>query len=525
MKKKLFAGAAVMLALAWSGGPALAKTEPGKPAAARAGGAKPSGNEVERALGALAELDEERLGRDRAYAEATLRHIRLARTIPSDAGVEIAFLRIEILAYVTLGRHEEARRVSERLLATGTDEASDYWEVWIAAAEAESRERMAAVIVAALAAVRAEDERAILFEIFNPEAVWDIYRGLTREEKRDQQLAMAEALVAAGWPGESDADSRDSMRMAVVRARTERGDLAGLAPIADGIRSVRSVLELVVLRKYEALGLGADPAARLQAALADSDRTTAAALARQPDDPAVLLERVQYLRRAGRSAEAFGLVEPRLSDPAAMARESEKGMWLVNEAAYALSDLGRASEAADLMGRLTVLDPAAHPYLINLFINHLSVLWEAERAAESLERVKVLEGAQGRYASMFGKMWIWAGGVCALAQLGRGDEAAPWLAKLSENSQENGAAHTRALLCMGDEDAAEALLVRRLGGDDADRLVIGLQDYRGGTLVAPAQALDDRLMRVRERPAVREALEHVGRVMELPLSRTYYGSM
>ena len=81
------------------------------------------------------------------------------------------------------------------------------------------------------------------------------------------------------------------------------------------------------------------------------------------------LDRVQHLRAVGRNGDALALARPQLRDPNAAALASEEGMWLVNEAAYALLDLGRPAEAASLMRGLTRLPVADHLYLISSIIN------------------------------------------------------------------------------------------------------------------------------------------------------------
>lgn len=529
LRTLMAAGTAVALAavsttaVAWTAKPQPESKRAAAPSPPRTA-VKPSADDVRRALAALARIDDNRLARDGAYAEEILRNIRLARSLPLDTNVEIAMLRLETRANITLTRHDAARSAADRLVAMRPTRAGDYWEAWVAAAEVDDHARMASLVVTALDAVREEEQRHILFEMFHPEGMWFLYRVL-KDGGEVERLAMAEALVAADWPGQADPEARDRMRMVVLRARAERGDLDGAKPIADRIESLEPLIELSVMRRFDPLGVGADPLGRLAAGIAATDQGTAARLAERPDDLSVLTDRARFLRSTGRAGEALALLGPRLADPAALAGESEKGMWLVNEAAGAFSDLGRSAEAADLMSRMVAADIVAKPYLTSVYINHLVALWEAGRADESLERALLVEREYNRYASIYGRMWIWSAAVCALSALERMDEAAEWFAKLEEHSGDNGSAHMRALLCAGDEDAAEALLLRRLGESDPAGLIIGLQNYRGDAGPGPMRELFARLMRVRDRPAVASAIGRVGRILEIPLARTYYGDM
>jgi tetratricopeptide (TPR) repeat protein len=198
-------------------------------------------------------------------------------------------------------------------------------------------------------------------------------------------------------------------------------------------------------------------------------------------------------------------------------------MWLIDEAAYALAALDRSDEAIALMRRLGTLPIAANPALIGPAINYGEILWDAGRFADALEHLRRLEAGSAQYANDYGKMWIAAGTTCALASLGRQAEAAPQLARLRAQADVNPAALVRALLCMGDDAAAAAVLVQRLGSDDPQGAILALQDYRLSGGAAQQGPHYGRLIALRDRPEVRAALGRVGRVLSLPLARTSLG--
>lgn len=84
----------------------------------------------------------------------------------------------------------------------------------------------------------------------------------------------------------------------------------------------------------------------------------------------------------------------------------------------------------------------------------------------------------------------------------------------------------RALLCANDLDGAERLLIRRLEAPDPAEMLTALQDYSGGAYAAPnLKELDRRLSVVAARPAVQAAIARTGRILKLPLSRTYWGGV
>jgi hypothetical protein len=263
--------------------------------------------------------------------------------------------------------------------------------------------------------------------------------------------------------------------------------------------------------------------AMLRAAIERQDRTTAEALAGGPADPHRLLRRAQYLRSLARDAEALALLRPHIADVQAIAANGEHGVWVVNEAAFAMAALERYDEAIALMDRIAALPLAGNPSLISLRINHLELLWEAGRHEEALRRAAALDADAGRFASDYGKMWIASARVCALVGLNRGGEAAPQLERLRELSEVNPSALSRAYLCLGDEAAAGALMVTRLQAADPDPAIMVLQDYSLGSSHGGAVALAARLAALRDRPEVRAAFDRVARRLTLPLARTYYG--
>lgn len=163
-----------------------------------------------------------------------------------------------------------------------------------------------------------------------------------------------------------------------------------------------------------------------------------------------------------------------------------------------------------------------HPYLISMAINHGEILNSAKRHAEAARYAEGLFATGKAGASDYGQMWMWSIAACAHSRSGQPAQAAPWLQRLSGSSDRNQAAHMRALLCAGDLDGAEALLLKRLEAEDGDGVLVQLQDYSlddGGR----DPELDRQMALVRARPAVAAAIARRGRILKLPLSRTYWG--
>ena len=488
-------------------------------AVAQPGPQQPSAEAVEAARAAVAGTDFSRVLQDRASATEALRHLDLLASAPgiyAEIGRSIETLRLFPL--ISLERNDEIRATLDRVLAMRPDQAAEYGGPVLAALSLQDHRRFAAVVDAASRNVRASGW-AELRGLLERDFVWPALNWL-RQNDRPARVRLADALFRIGWQSH-EADTGDRLRMILLTDALERGDRAAARDYAAGITSPSTLAPLLILRRYDGLlpDTG-DRLAPLRGALEERERATAELVARDGESLVFRLDRMQHLRAVGRGAEALALGQPQLRDPNASAAADENGMWIVNEAAYALLEAGRPAEAARLLAGLTSLPMERHGYLISSMINHGEILVQADRPAEALEHARRLERDFARYASDYGNMWIRATIVCALARLDRGAEAAPTLATMRAAETANPAALTRAYLCVNDLDAAERLIITRLGSDEPEEAVMALQTY--GLDRTPG-ALEARLLAVRERPAVRAALDRVARLVELPLARTYWG--
>ena len=157
-------------------------------------------------------------------------------------------------------------------------------------------------------------------------------------------------------------------------------------------------------------------------------------------------------------------------------------------------------------------------------IDYSEMLFTTGRFAQALAHATRLEGAADGFANDYGKMWIASSIACSLARLDRTSEAAPQLERLRSHKDINPAALSQAFLCVGDVNSAAALMVERLEKDDPSAAILVLQQYSRSSGDAQTGGHYDLLEALRERPAVRAALDRVGRVYELPLTRSYWGS-
>ena len=481
--------------------------------------------DLEASRAAVGEVDADRLMTDRDYAAGILGHLdRLEPSAAGDPRLRAALDSLRLIALVTVERRDEARALAERVLARRPREADAYSGPIYAALVGEDVALLVTAIETAsrnVPGIGWPELRSLLDRDF----ILPLFGELRTTDQPALRLRLAEALFRIGWPGDGHGGTADYLRSQLIEGRLERGDVQAAADLAAGINAVDQIVPMIVQPRYDpVLGPGRDRLEILREALAEEDRATAEALAAAPEDRRRMLDRVHLLRSAGRNAEALALVEPLIRDVRAAATENEEGMWLINDAAFALIALDRAPEAVALMSQLAALPLEQYPYAISASINYAEILVETGRDREWLDHALRLQSESGDFASDYGDMWIASAIVCALAGLDRAAEAAPQLERMRPLTDVNPAALTQALLCLGDSDAAAALMVRRLEGRDPDSAILALQDYTLSRGVAQAGERYDRLTALRERPDVRAALARVGRILTLPLARTYWGT-
>jgi hypothetical protein len=480
--------------------------------------------EIEASRAAVAGADTRRLLTDRAYAATILAHLdRLAPLGEADPDMRLALENMRILALISQDRPDDVRAAIDTILALRPTEGPLYGGAWFGAISIRDFDRVVAVAEAASRNVPGVGW-ARLRPIFQNDTVSPILWRLHQDHQEDKRVRLAQALFRIGWPGGDDTETSDYIRSILMEDRLRQHDDAGAASYAATMATPDQIVRLIVQTRYDpVLAPGRDRLALLRESIAVRDGATATALAEAPQNMRRVLNRVQLLRSVGRNAEALALTTPFTRDVRATVAAGEEGKWLVNEGAYALVALGRTGEALALMRRLVALPIAENGSLISQFINHTDFLAAAGLYAEELDYARALQRDHAHFASGYGKMWISASIVCALAGLNRSAEAAPELERMRAQSDSNPSALTEAYLCLGDEQAAAALMVHRLQSDEPESAVLALQNYALSEGPGQEGPLLNRLIALRDRPEVRDALARVGHVLTLPLARTYWG--
>jgi tetratricopeptide (TPR) repeat protein len=512
---------AAMLALAAANASAAAAQPPGSTVVTDP--TPPAG--PSEAVQALQTLDLARLESDAAYAEQMSQRLAALRARVADQPEVVSSLdQLRMYALITAGHRREAGALLDRLAAQPIDQAQDFALLWFGALRLQAYPRAVALVEQASRSIRAPGWPA-LRALLEREHVWMVMRHFNGDAGKPTQYRFAEALLRFGWPGHDDRGTTDSLRMILIEQQLGQSDGDSARALARTIETPREMVSLILMRRFDpAVGEG-DRLAMLNAAIASHDAETARAVADRPTDLRRVLARAEFLRGVGREEDALALLEPFTRDVPATVALADEGMWLINHAGYALLALERNDEAIALMERLVALPVAERGALIGPYINHSIMLWRAGRLSESLAYATQLDRDHADAANDYGRMWILSSIVCGMEGLGQRDAIAPTLRRMRRLADANPAALIRAHLCLGDLEAAEAVVIQMLEGDRADTVMLWFQDYEGRGERGLNRDFQSRVTALHERPRVRAALERKGRILTLPLSRIYWGTI
>jgi tetratricopeptide (TPR) repeat protein len=478
---------------------------------------------LSRALAFLGEFDQTRMF-EKTYAERILREVEIIRASDRYEGdIRKAADLARVIALAGLGREKEAFAVADAMIASDTATPELYALVFELAALSDAPRAVDYLERADENLVTAAQRTSFgagLTESF----AFAVSRTLKRAKNKVARARLAEGLFKFGWPGGDNFANQNWLQMELLKGRLAKGDVAGARLLARQVASPELALELLIVKEYDPVVEASDPGARVGALLAAEEARTAAALKARPDDLKLILARAQFLRSVGREGDALVLLLPRTTDMVAVEKGGSDAFWIVNEAAFALQALGRPDEAVALMQRLIALDLGKYPDLINMAINLAEIMNRAGHHHVAATYVEGLFRDHADTANKYGLMWMWEGAACGHAMGGNLVAARPWLDRLRADPDANRAALMRGLLCANDLDGAAAQFIERLAGDDAGNMLVAAQDYTIVNLNVPTlRLLDQRLQQVVARPAVAAAIARKGRILKLPLSRTYWG--
>ncbi len=318
-------------------------------------------------------------------------------------------------------------------------------------------------------------------------------------------------MVDNAWAlrrAELAADAGDMTRAAAVLDRAS--DVAVLAAVAQDLRFAPLWPDMQAAGRFDWIKL-------VEAQLARGEEQSR----REPGRLDRVVDRIDTLRTLGRWEEARALgadYAARLARGERFDDLDDQRPWLLTSYAQILADLGQ-TDAADAQMVASVGEDRISQHLARA-----GLLVDAGRDAQAL---KVLAEADMTNARVVGLQWARALRACA--NVHQGDKAAGEreLPALRKDRRQEAAALSTALLCLGRQDEAAALMVERL--DDPEMRREALNAFRTGRqppVISPgSKELNALRAALLARPEVRATLRKYGRTLELPLAGPYDGGV
>ena len=343
-----------------------------------------------------------------------------------------------------------------------------------------------------------------------------------RDERGDDLCTI---LTGAKWHLTPRTEEGAAMLACAIEANLKRGDTAQARALLALKPGPGAMVRLAVDKRYAALWPDLSAAVNsgfkdsIAGEVAEAERAAKAA----PEDFAAAKRYVTALRMVGEPEKAVAAGRALADRKNLIEASGDPAFWFVNEYAYALADAGQVDAALARFDGILALGVEANPVLVSQVINRAEVLASQGRSAEALAAYAEADQKYSDKASLFGKMWIWAGEACALRELNRADEANAFDAKLAEHPDENHGAITDAAACRGDVAAIEKQLLARLDDPiDRDQALAGFIQFRQPKHVPPIAAKREAVMKAaRSSPAVQAKFKEYGRAVTFDGQQVY----
>lgn len=340
------------------------------------------------------------------------------------------------------------------------------------------------------------------------ELVWHVLRTAPKTDATrndDRRIALARL----GWGG--DLPAADWMALDAIKVLMKRKDTAGAAELLRYVDEPQVIENLLIQKPFEALWPQLEAHAGPQLAKV---RASAVAAAHKiydaaPDDSEALATLANALRHSGQLDDAIALRAKLPATSQAMALADEQTGWAVNNIALALHEAGRADDADALFASLNdAVMPQEH-WRVSMKINRLELLVKDGKFARAMPLIEPTARIQG---SPYADQLVRRLRFCTLVNSGQAPEAAKRRAEMMKYARDAYHATVDGLLCAGDLDAAEALVLEAASEDDfSGDLVRSLQPV---SLTSDDPSIwTDRWQALRKRPRIAALYERLGRDM------------
>lgn len=352
-------------------------------------------------------------------------------------------------------------------------------------------------------------------------------RNLPAAERENANDEFCIILASGKWRLEPRTVEGNGMLECAIKAHLKRNQIAEARALLAEYPAANALAKLAIDKRYQAIWPELDgmAASGFKDRINEEVAHAAEAAKQAPDDFGAATRYVRALRIAGKADQAVVAGKALSEKSDRIEASGDPAFWFVNEYAYALAEAGQVDNAIAQMDGLIALGVDIYPTLVSQVINRAEMLNHWGRSSLALAAFAEAEEKYAQHASLFGKMWIWAGKACALQELNRAAEAKAFEDKLAEKPEENSAAVTMAAACRNDMATVEAQLLARM--DDPERrndALGGFVRFEGPDKPSIFEMKLRRVMEaVRSAPAIQSKLKEYGRPVSFAGTRAYWG--
>jgi hypothetical protein len=391
-------------------------------------------------------------------AVGTLAAIDAAMPLAGDgskAQAELLNLRIGIL--FKLRRDADLVTTTEKVLAHGFDVDPDTLSSAADAAARTSQPFKVAAMLTAYAERFPENVNSLRFEF-----VAAVLNELRSADGMAALQSFALALFDADYRCDNDLGGVRFVEQQAIDGLVAGSRIAEARERLSKLTSARNLVGMAVDRRYEPLwpALDALLGQHMGPAIGrDLDHIKQAFNSDQDN----LLTRQSYIRELtwlGMPTPAAALGEHILTTAEEIAANGEYGWWLVAAHADAMGAAGNPEAGLRRYQQLNAAIPRGNWVRLNTLIDEVQF---TSRNGLSLEAIKSAEEAmQVEGMTRASKAYFWQAQACALHRLGRDSDAATPIALLEVEPTLNRDAYLDAMLCIGNFDHAQALVLKTL---------------------------------------------------------------
>lgn len=344
------------------------------------------------------------------------------------------------------------------------------------------------------------------------EVVTDVLRASQADKNRAFELDYA--LVTAGWsPADATLADLDWLRLRLATSLVERDRIEDARPVIDQVLNPVVLVRLGIDRRFASLWPAIEKRLGPGADIADAAYVGAAKerFDKKPDSLIARLGYAEALNIASREPEAMAVADV-AKTPEELAKLTDREIWLVNLHAELLGDAGKVDAAMARLAALNATPISTRPGMAGTVISEVLL---AQSLGRSKDALKLADAAEAKLtgASDYGRLYLAQARACALADLGRKDEAVKAAAPLIDKPDANDDAYLAAMICLGRMDAAAAAIIRRLASpENRAAMLFNLQPFLINDRPVPRDVAYRAGMRaLKARPDVKAAYLKAGR--------------